>query len=220
MTRKNLLILGATGIIGQAVTRLALDQGHLVTALVRSKAAFEERDGLTLVEGSPLDAEIYDELMPGQDVILSCLGIRREVQTDPWSPVISPTDLTEKSARNAIAAMKRHGVQRILAISAAGVGESSKVTAPELMKIITSSNVMISFQDLQRMEQILQDSGLDTLSLRPVTLTEGAPTGLAQRVDTYEMTSQITKQDVAHYMLEALSRPQPFEHPTEMIASA
>ncbi|WP_412552619.1 hypothetical protein [Shimia sp. MIT1388] len=68
-----------------------------MTALVRSKAKLAPRDNLTIIEGSPMDAAILEQIMPNHVAVLSCLGIRRENQADPWSPIVSPTDLTEKA---------------------------------------------------------------------------------------------------------------------------
>lgn len=217
MPASKLLILGATGNIGRWLVNLAIEQGHLVTALVRDKSKLDLRDNLTIIEGSPMDADVLDKIMPGHDAVLSSLGIRRENQADPWSPVISPTDLAEKCATNAVAAMKRHGVQRMIAVSSAGVGDSRAVTAPELMNIVGTSNVAVSFRDLEKMEDVLDQSGLDTLSLRPVTLIDGEPSPHAQSVKTYEMTSQITRGSVAALMLDALKRPAPFAQKTMLV---
>lgn len=217
MSGKKLLILGATGNIGQWLLKLALEQGHQVTALVRSKQKIEQRENLTIIEGNPMDAAQLDRIMSGHDAVLSCLGIRRENQADPWSPVISPSNLTENCATNVVNSMKQQGVQRMIAISAAGVGDSRADSAPEIMNIVDTSNIAISFRDLEKMEAVLAQSGLDTLALRPVTLIEGGPSDRARKVETYEATSQISKGSVAAQMLEALDQPEAFERKTEMI---
>ncbi|WP_412552618.1 NAD(P)H-binding protein [Shimia sp. MIT1388] len=113
--------------------------------------------------------------------------------------------------------MKRHGVRRIIVVSAAGGGDSREVSAPEIMDIVDQSNVAVSFNDLANMEDVLLRSGLDTLSLRPVTLVDGGPSDSAQRVERYEATLQISKGSVASLMLEALKRPVPFAHKTEIV---
>ena len=220
MASKNLLILGATGNIGQWLVEMALERGYLVTALVRSKAKLKDREGLTVIEGDPMDEAQLDRVMPGHDVVLSCLGIRRETQTDPWSPLVSPANLTEVCANNIVSAMQHHGVERAVAVSAAGVGNSKEVSAPEIMKIVETSNIAVSFSDLEKMESVFAQSGLDTLAVRPVTLTDGEASGRVRTVDAYEATSQISKSDVAAWILDAVERPEPFSTQTEIIASA
>lgn len=220
MISKNFLILGATGNIGQKLVGMALARGHKVTALVRSETKIQERAGLTVVQGNPQDAELLNRIMPGHDAVLSCLGIRRENQADPWSPVISPTDLTERSALNTVNAMKDHGVARVIAISAAGVGDSKHISDPEITSMVDSSNVAISFRDLEKMEHVFVQSGLDTLVVRPVTLVEGEPSDRAGIVEAYKATSQISKSDVSTWMMDAVERTETFEHRVEMIGYA
>lgn len=220
MAAQNFLILGATGNIGHFLTGMALDQGHQVTALVRDASRLGARPGLTVVEGDPMDPAVLDQVMPGHDAVLSCLGIRREVQADPWSPVISPADLTGACARHTVAAMKRHGVPRVLAVSAAGIGDSRAVSSTEIMGIVDSSNIAISFRDLEEMEQVFAASGLDALMIRPVTLTGDAMGGEAKVLDAYLANSVISKQEVAAWMLEAAVRPAPYSAAAEMIGYA
>ncbi|MBO9453049.1 NAD(P)H-binding protein [Tropicibacter sp. R16_0] len=217
MSCKNLLILGATGNIGQWLVELALERGHQVTALARSKAKLEDRAGLTIVEGDPMNAADLERVMPGHDAVLTALGIRRETQANPWSPVLSPVNLTEVCAINAVNAMQSCGVQRIIAVSAAGVGASKAVSAPEIMNIVATSNVAVSFRDLDKMERVLAQSGLDTLAVRPVTLIGDEASGEARILEFYQATSVVSKRDVAAWMLDAVERPQPFESKDEMI---
>ena len=90
MIHKNLLVLGATGATGRWLVQMALERGHRITALVRSKNSLEEPDGLEIAQGDVLDADALDRVMEGKDAVFSCLGIRRENQADPWSPLVRP----------------------------------------------------------------------------------------------------------------------------------
>ena len=220
MKHKNLLVLGATGNTGRWVVKIAQERAHHVRALVRSTASLEERDGLELVEGDVLDPEAVHQVMAGSDAVISCLGIRKETPSDPRSPLTSPEDFTTRSARLIVEAMKAHGVERLVAISSAGVGDSWSTVDPGLQSVIESSNVAIVFRDLLNMEKIYRSSGLDTLAVRPVALVSGDATGSARIVDEFSMSSKISNGDVAQWMLDAVERPAPFEGPTEMIGWA
>ena len=217
MKYKNLLILGASGSTGRWLVQMALEKGHHVTALVRSKISIEERDGLEIVQGDVLDADALDRVMEGKDAVLSGLGIRRESAADPWSPLVSPVDLTERSAQNTVNAMKKHGVQRVIGISAAGVGDSKDKVDADISSLIQNSNIAIAFRDLENMEEIYAKSGLDSLVVRPVTLVDGEPNDRAKVVEWYRKSSEISKSDVAGWMLDALERPERFENRSEMI---
>ena len=59
-----------------------------------------------------------------------------------------------------------------------------------------------------------------TLAVRPVTLVNGPPTGLAGKVDRYGLFSMIRRSDVAAWMLGALVRPTPFVEQTVLLGTA
>ena len=69
------------------------------------------------------------------------------------------------------------------------------------------------------MEQVLEESGLDTLAVRPVALVNGDASGSAQIVDRFEKTSKISTGDVAQWMLDAVERPAAFQQRSEMIGA-
>ncbi len=219
MKYRKLLVLGGTGNTGRWFVELATKRGHRVTAVARSKSGLEDRDGLEIVQGDVLDPAALQGVMHGHDAVVSCLGIRKKSPSDPRSALLSPEDFTTRSTRYIVDAMKTHGVERLVAISSAGVGDSWSTVDPALRAVIQSTNVAIIFRDLDNMEDVLRSCGLDTLAVRPVALVGGAPTGLARIVDKFGTSSRISTGDVAQWMLDAVVRPAPFQRPTEMIGS-
>jgi uncharacterized protein YbjT (DUF2867 family) len=180
--------------------RLAAEHGHDVTALVRRDARVEPHVGVAVRHGDPTDAHQLDAAVAGHDAVLSCLGLRRAGRS-PWAPLQSPPDLTEQVARRLVPAMQHHGVSRLVAISAGGVGDSRARLSWPVKKLVETANVGIAYRDLERMESVLGDSGLDWCVARPVTLVDGSPTGAAREVPRYGLTSTIRRSDVAHWML-------------------
>ena len=75
------------------------------------------------------------------------------------------------------------------------------------------------FLDLNKMEKVLESSGLDTLAVRPVALVNGDPTEKVQYVVGFAKTSKIFTGDVALWMLDAVERVVLLEQQTEMIGS-
>jgi len=218
MKYKNILILGATGATGRWLVQMATERGHQVTALVRSKENIEERDGLEIVQGDVLDAATLEHVMEGKDAVLSCLGISRKSASNPWSPLLSSSDFSATSAQSIVVAMKKHGVERLIAISAAGVGDSKANVDPITRLLFRKSNLSITLQDSENMEEVYTDSGLDSLAVRPVRLVDGAPANRARIVERCGISSKISRSDVAGWMLDALERPEPFTSRSEMIA--
>ncbi len=214
---KNLLILGASGGIGQWVVKIAKERGYSVTILVRSKTSFDKAEGLNVIEGNVLDSNVLEKVIQGQDAVLSCLGIKRKSKANPWSAIVSPSNLTEVVAKTTVEAMKRHGVQRLIVISAAGVGDSWKNVSSFMKFIIRSSSIKLSYNDLDNMEKILQSSDIDSLAIRPVGLVDGQPSNRAKIVSHFKVSSKISKGDVAKWMLDSLEKETRFSSSSEMI---
>ncbi len=72
----NIMVLGATGRTGKLVVRQALDQGHVVTVLVRnlSKLGMAHAN-LKYIEGDVLDSEAVETAMEGNEAVISTLGL-------------------------------------------------------------------------------------------------------------------------------------------------
>jgi len=213
----NILVLGATGNTGRRFVDIAIKRGHRIKAVVRSTAAVEPSDGLEVVQGDILDPSILRDQIVGTDAVVSCLGIRKKDPADPWSPLLSPVDFTTRSTAGVIEAMKENGVERLIVISSAGIGDSWEKVDTELQDVIQSSSIGKIFLDLNNMEKVLESSGLDTLAIRPVALIDGEANGGAHIVNRFEKTSKIFTGDVALWMLNAVERPTPFEQRSEMI---
>ena len=206
MKYKNLLVLGASGGIGRWVVKLAKEKGYNVTVVVRSAESLKEIGGINIIQGSVLDAKVLDEAMRGQDAIISCLGIKRKKQTNPWSELASPTNFAETVMKDTVALMNNHDLQRLVVVSSAGVGDSWGTLSPFLKSLIRFSKVRYTLNDFDRMEKVLRESDVDSLAVRPVTLVDGKPENQVRIVDRFNMSSKITKGDVALWMLNALER--------------
>ena len=219
MIYKNLLILGASGKIGQHVLNGAVERGYNVTVVVRSKSKIQDNGNVRIIEGNVLDDSVLTDAMKSQDAVLSCLGILRENQNNPWSKVIPPENLTTLVTKKALGLMGKFGVKRLITISAAGVGDSEKLISYPMKMMIKLSNVKVSYEDLFNMEIAMKNSSIDTLALRPVGLNDGKVTNSAKIVDGCGLASQISRSDVAVWMLDALERTEKFTNPTEIIGS-
>lgn len=116
-----IIVLGATGLIGSAVSaRLGAD-GHDVVGLSRSRGS----PGLTAVRHMIFDiagattAEQWFAILSGVDAVVNCAGVLQD----------SPSDSTRGVHADGVAALfeacERQGVRRIVHLSAAGVDRGS-----------------------------------------------------------------------------------------------
>jgi uncharacterized protein YbjT (DUF2867 family) len=214
----NLLILGASGATGGWLTRLAVQAGYSVTALVRPSTSFDPPAGTRVIRGDVLDPATLVSAVDGQHAVASCLGIRR-TSKNPFARIVSPPDLTARVAATLVPTMSRAGVRRVVAISAAGVAESITQCSAIVRRVVSAGNVGLAYRDLADMERHFSASSLDWLAVRPVTLVNGPPTGLAGKVDRYGLFSMIRRADVAAWILGALARPTPFVEQTILIGT-
>jgi len=91
-----ILVLGASGGVGKHLVRLACDQGHIVTALVRRPDGIDSRARILIDD--VLRPGCFDEHLRGHEVALSALGIKRTNPANPWSALASPPDFSSRTA--------------------------------------------------------------------------------------------------------------------------
>lgn len=213
-----LLILGASGGCGRWATRLAAEAGHDVTALVRPETPFDPPAGVAVRRGSVLADADLAQAVAGQEAVISCLGAQRVNPRNPWSPLRPPPDFARESAGRLVQAMTVAGVDRLAAISAAGVGDSLASTNAPMRWLLRSSTVGEMYADLEAMEAVYRASALDWLAVRPVTLVDAtAPSARALVVPRFRVVSTISRADVAAWLLRAATDRQPIVDRTPMI---
>lgn len=72
---KRIVLIGATGFVGSALLKEALDRGHEVTALVRLPSKLTiAHPHLTIVEGDVADSDFMASLMKGVDAVISAFN--------------------------------------------------------------------------------------------------------------------------------------------------
>jgi uncharacterized protein YbjT (DUF2867 family) len=163
-----LLVLGGTGRTGQHIVEQGLAKGHEITALVRDASKVTPRDGLTVVTGTPTDADTLAGAAEGADAILVALNNPRTSDA-PWAKPISTDKILTKVAQNIIAL----GGKRVVFLSAAGVGDSFD-TAPWFMRfMIKKTNLSYAYADHNAVEQAFRASDANWTLVRAMGLSNG-----------------------------------------------
>ena len=106
----NVLVYGASGMIGAAIVGELLDRGHRVTAASRKGAGPAERSGLTVVAADVTDRASVSALAPGHDAVVTAVRP---------APGEGPERVVE-AARSLVASLPAAGVHRLLAVGGAG----------------------------------------------------------------------------------------------------
>ncbi len=196
------LIIGATGPLGQEITRKALQEEHAVTALVRDAARLPLRNPqLTVALGDVLQMGAIDAPMVAQHAVICCLGTK---------PAWRPIDLFSRGTEIILRAMQRHNVRRIICISGVGAGNSkghggffyNRVLQPLLLRSI--------YEDKTRQEQLVRKSDRDWCIVRPARLTaekEREHYGAVTRMEGLQAT-RISRADTAAFVVKQITSNQ------------
>ena len=196
-----ILVLGATGGTGQHIVAQALALSHDVTALARDPSRLRVGGGsLRIVKGSIGEtAGVLDGAVAGQDAVISALGRGNALKSN---------GLIAGSIPTIIAAMEKHGVRRLVFMSAFGVGETRR-GAPLLPRIFYAVFLGDLFADKEAGETILRRSSLDWTLVHPTMLTDGPRTSAYRAGERLELSGmpRISRADVADFVLKQLNDP-------------
>jgi putative NADH-flavin reductase len=209
-----LAIFGATGKTGQVLLQQALDDGHEITALVRDPSRLSStHPSLTTLSGSIYRAEDVQSAIRGADVVLSALGARGLGKMDVYS----------KPLEVIVEAMRKEGVRRLIIITSGGVEDEDPRFGFFYKTFLEGMLLTNVYDDMIRAEAFLTtQQDIEWIIVRPCTLTNGPKTGdyrvSKRHVPSGKGTPKISRRDVAHFMLEQLTRSE-HVHGTPTLAS-
>ncbi|XP_072520830.1 flavin reductase (NADPH)-like [Salminus brasiliensis] len=201
-------VLGATGQTGQQLVSQALQQGHIVTAIVRNPEKLTTaHDNLKVVEGNIFSEDSLKPHFKDQDAVMSCLGF-------PPSVLGGVTGYTE-SMTATLGAMREARVNRIITMTSWYTEPNSGSKASffvrnMLLPMIRSvlSNMYEMEQHLQKTEDInwtvIRPPGLKNI---PVTENKFLTHEGCYVPDEkgYPIGQTISRADVARFMLSQLT---------------
>jgi uncharacterized protein YbjT (DUF2867 family) len=194
-----LLVVGASQGTGALTVAAALARGHQVTAFSRSpeKLAMAHAS-LTRRSGSFHDAAAVDAAVVGHDAVI--------ITAAPGSLAGFKENPTFFSAGTAlvVAAMKRHGVPRLVVLSSLGSGESRALQGWFVRTLLLDGLLKLPTQDHGRQEALTRASGLEWVIARPGRLTNGPARGrYVRRAEIAPVPGSISRADVADFLVTA-----------------
>jgi putative NADH-flavin reductase len=191
------VVFGSTGTIGRHLITQALEQGHTVTAFCRdaSKLQAYQHPQLQTFPGDVFDPAAVKQAIAGQDVVCVSLGSGRKRKGTVRS----------QGTQNIIAAMKAHGVKRLICQTTLGNGESRANLNFFWKYIMFGWFLKEVYLDHERQEEYVMNSGLDWTIVRPAAFTDGEKTGQYQHgfgARAKALSLKISRADVADFMLK------------------
>ncbi|MEU7799829.1 NAD(P)H-binding protein [Micromonospora arborensis] len=162
-------LFGGTGRTGQVLVAQALDQGHQVTALVRSPDRLPiDHPALTKVQMYEADPQLLRADLKAADAVVSVLNgsVRAGSPATTWT-------------RAALSAMAECDIRRLVVTSAAPIPLRGG-PAPLSYRLV-GAIFRDSHRDLAAMEEVVQGSDVNWTIVRPPRLTNGPRTGRYRR---------------------------------------
>ena len=152
----NVLVIGAAGRTGKAVVAQAVAAGHQVTAFVH-QAGDDAAPNVRIIVGDATDGAAVAAAVAGQDAVLDTIGGKTPYQA---------TTLEASVASVVVAAMRQHGVRRLVVVSMLGEGEST-ANAPFYGRLLMATFLRGDSKDKAAMEAAVTGSDLDWVILPP-----------------------------------------------------
>lgn len=195
-------LFGATGKTGRRVLTRLLDAGHAVRALVRDPARLDHaHPQLTVVTGDVLDPAAVGTTVAGSDAVISVFG------HVAGSPATVQTDGTA----NIVAAMREHGVDRIVSLSGGGLADPADQpkAADHVIRFLLRRLQGDVLADAERHLAVLRDSGTRWTVVRGPRLTEKPGLG-RYRVGWVGVNAStaISRDDLADFIVTQLDDEQ------------
>ncbi|HLI06295.1 MAG TPA: NAD(P)-dependent oxidoreductase [Ktedonobacteraceae bacterium] len=199
----DIVIFGGSGMIGQRVTREALNRGHRVTVVVRNPSQFPfAHPNLTVKAGNMLDSSAVAQLVAGHDAVVNATR----------QPANVPGQTYSDAARALIDGLTRAGVRRLIVVGGAG----SLEVAPGLQLVDTPDFPPAWRPGALAMRDALdvyRSSNLDWTYFSPAGLiapgerTGHYRTGTDQLVTDENGESRISAEDYAVALVDELENP-------------
>jgi putative NADH-flavin reductase len=105
----NVVLFGATGMIGSRVLNELVSRGHKVTAAVRDPSRIPNNPAVKALQGDVLDASAVAEIVKGSDAVISA-----------YSPGPQTPSVLVDATRSLISGLTQAGVKRLIEVGGAG----------------------------------------------------------------------------------------------------
>ena len=196
----NVVLFGATGMIGSRVLKELVSRGHTVTAVVREPSRVPNEPGVKAVQGDVLNPAAVAEIVKGADAVISAYS--------PGSTTAAVVDAT----RSLIAGLTQAGVRRFIEVGGAG----SLFVAPNV-RLVDAPNFPEAYKEIALAHgealEVLRHADLDWTYFSPAAFIQpGERTGKFRLgedtlIADEKGNSQISTEDYAISLEDELEKP-------------
>jgi len=193
-----IFVVGGSKGVGRQVVEKAVAAGHQVTLMARRPRAegTDALEGVDVVAGDATQPQPVHDALDGHDAVVIALG-----------GALSDRSTRSIATANVLGGMARHGVERVVAVSSVGAGDSLRRLG-FAGKAIVKTLLRNAIKDHEAQEAALSNSDRRWTIVRPAGLTDD-PTDHMVIDDHHSPLSarkRVSRAGVADVVLEALQR--------------
>lgn len=203
---RKVLVVGATGGSGRAAVERLLNAGYFVTAFSRHAHELANvSDRITTIDGDATDAADVDRAMSGQDAVIVTLGIAENpLRVRLFGAARTPQDVRSAGTQNVIAAMRKHGVRRLVVLSSFGVGKT-RGRLRWLERLFFSLLLKPQIADTEAQESAVRGSDVEWVLAQPVHLTDGEDSAMPFASPEGQVRQwKVSRKRVARFLVQAV----------------
>ncbi|WP_328875419.1 NAD(P)H-binding protein [Streptomyces sp. NBC_00287] len=195
-------VFGATGAIGRLVVQQLLDDGHQVTALVRTPAKLVlTHSHLTVVTGQLSDRAAVEQAVTGADAVISALGPSLKRST-------TGTQVTD-GTRTIVQAMQAQKVARFIGLATPSLADPRDKPHWKHKVLPVMARLMFpnALAELKGMTAAVTDSDLDYTIARISNPTNKPATGRVRSgfLGHDKVASAMSRADIAAFLISQLT---------------
>jgi putative NADH-flavin reductase len=190
-------ILGASQGTGAEAAKIALARGHEVLAFGRNPARLAiEHPKLTRLAGDFHQRDSVAAAVRGQDAVIITASATR------LSAFKANPNYFSQGTAYTIEAMRAHGPRRLVVLSAFGVGASRELNNFLVQKLLFGLLLKLPYEDHERQERLVEESGLDWVIAQATKLTNGRARGRYVKTAELKPVPQfISRADTADFLV-------------------
>lgn len=202
----NVIIFGATGMVGKQLVKQALYMGHHVKAYGRNVFTEDlpESKEIEIVQGTLFNDKQVFNALKGCDAVLSAIG-----------GGIDSTDVTRSlGMKNIVAQMQKAKVQRIIGIGGMGILNADADTLIMDTPDFAPEYILVNLEHFKAYN-FLKDSTLDWTFVCPPDIMDAAVTGIYTTNADYppfKNKFRINSGDLAMFMLKEVTANEFVQH--------
>ena len=190
-------VFGSSGNVGKFLVEQALAEQYDVIAYARNPSKLTiKHDRLTIMQGELSNEAMIERTITGVDAVISVMGPSGKSRGTPIT----------QGMKYMIAAMNKHGVRRLIALSTASSKDPNDKLGIKIKTMITFVDHFTrhAYADIVSWSEVIRASNLDWTLVRVLLLNDTPKTGniKTRYPGRNELGTQISRADLADFMLK------------------